>query len=102
LPAAPAGAQPLLFSGAGTANATAVLDNFRTAIGGVNNGVAPPPAVGGRREINWDGVAVDGSIAGSVVIAPNQTVGIPTDLFQPRGVTFDRIHAVSADSFVSV
>jgi hypothetical protein len=45
---------------------------------------------------------VDGSISGSQVIVLNQTVGIPTDLFQPRGVTFDRIHAVSQDGFVSV
>jgi hypothetical protein len=102
LPATTASAAPQLFAGVGTATATAAIDAFRTSIGGVNNGVAPPPAVGGRREINWDGVAVDGSVPGSVVIVPNQTVGIPTDLFQPRGVTFDRIHAVSADSFVTV
>ena len=102
LPATPAGAVPQLFAGVGTTSATDSLNSFRTAIGGVNNGVAPPPAVGGRREINWDGVALDGSVPGSVVIVPNQNVGIPTDLFQPRGVTFDRIHSVSGDGFVSV
>ncbi|HEY7060936.1 MAG TPA: hypothetical protein VII06_05605 [Chloroflexota bacterium] len=102
MPAQPAQAAVQVFSGAGSANALPTFNAFASAIGGVNNGVAPPPATGGRREINWDGVAVDGSIAGSQVIVPNTTVGIPTDLFQPRGVVFDRIHAVAIDSFVSV
>jgi hypothetical protein len=102
LPATTASAVPVVFNGAGTIDATGALGAFRTAIGGVNNGGAPPPAAGGRREINWDGVALDGSIPGSVVIVPGQNVGIPTDLFQTRGVTLDRIHSVSGDGFVSV
>jgi len=34
----------------------AKLDEFRTALGGTLNAPNAPPADGGRREINWDGV----------------------------------------------
>jgi hypothetical protein len=56
MPAA-AGADSILFSGAG-ANAAAIqgtVDTFRTAIGGVDNGNVAGGLATGRREINWDG-----------------------------------------------
>jgi hypothetical protein len=92
-----------VFSGAGTANATTALNAFRAAIGGVNNGGTPSPQVGGRREINWDGVALDGTDFGgnSHVIIPNKTVGIPVNRFQSRGVRFAEEYAVTGDGFVS-
>lgn len=52
-----ASAIPVIFSSSG-ANAAAIqgaVDAFRAALGGANNGNAPGPLVGGRREINWDG-----------------------------------------------
>lgn len=33
------------------------VDTFRASLGGANNGNAPGPLAGGRREINWDGGA---------------------------------------------
>src|SRR5262245_19008403 len=33
----------------------AVVDQFRADLGNPNNGNAPGPLAGGRREINWDG-----------------------------------------------
>jgi hypothetical protein len=47
----------LEFSVGGTSDPNSILtkvDEFRAAIGGINNGNAPG-TVGGRREINWDG-----------------------------------------------
>jgi len=43
------------------------IDQFRVALGGANNGNAPGPIDGGRREINWDG---GGSTATSVGPTP--------------------------------
>ncbi|OLE54494.1 MAG: hypothetical protein AUG51_07860 [Acidobacteria bacterium 13_1_20CM_3_53_8] len=85
----------------GTANKA--LTDFETAIGGVNNGANPPPQATGFRVINWDAVALDGTDFGgnTTVIVPNNTVGIPTNRFQARGVSFDRVHAVSGDGFVT-
>src|SRR5215471_3023927 len=63
---------PLAFSGAGTAGATNAFNAFRTGIGGINNGANPPPQAGGFREINWDGVLLNGTDFGgnTVVISP--------------------------------
>jgi hypothetical protein len=47
------------------------VDQFRIALGGVNNGNAPGPLAGGRREINWDG-------GGSTATSPGPT---PFDVF---------------------
>ena len=51
-------ASPILFSVGGD-NTTASIQNtvnaFRAALGNPNNGNAPGPLGGGRREINWDG-----------------------------------------------
>jgi hypothetical protein len=42
-------------AGPNTASIQSAVDQFRTAIGGGNNGNAAGPIDGGRREINWDG-----------------------------------------------
>lgn len=54
---------PLVFSGvtttgAGNAAFNAVINSYRTALGGVLNppGACAPACTGGRREINWDAV----------------------------------------------
>jgi hypothetical protein len=51
------GPPPVVFQAAGPSIATiqSALDQFRAALGGVNNGNAPGPLAEGRREINWDG-----------------------------------------------
>jgi hypothetical protein len=48
---------PLVFQAAGpnAASIQSAVDQFRAALGGVNNGNAPGPLATGRREINWDG-----------------------------------------------
>jgi hypothetical protein len=73
-------ATPVIFSasGANPAAIQATVDAYRTALGGVNNGVGGT-FPNGRREINWDGVP-DASAA------PNN---LPPDFFNvnsPRGV----------------
>jgi hypothetical protein len=79
--AASAFAAPILFTDAG-ANAAAIqdgVDAFRAALGNPNNGNAPGPLPGGRREINWDGGGSD------VTTAPVT----PFTVFQNiRGATF--------------
>lgn len=92
----------VVISGSG-ANTTTALNDYRSAIGGVNNGVAPPPAVGGRREINWDAVQLTAADFGGnvTVIDNNNTVNIAVNRFQTRGVRFSTNTAVSGDDFVS-
>ena len=78
--AAPAGAQalgeqakssvvPTVFQAAGTTPASiqSAVDQYRAALGAVNNGNNPGPLDGGRREINWDG---GGSTATSPGVTP--------------------------------
>jgi PEP-CTERM motif len=93
---------PVVFSGSGAA-ATTALDAFRTAIGGVKN-TAAAPQVGGRREINWDGVKLDGTDVSpkTVVVDPNKTVIIDVDRFKGQGTLFADPYAVSGDGFTSV
>ena len=70
-----------VFSGAGTAPATAARDNFRIALGGGTTPGANGSFGGVRREINWDAVPAN-------FAAPNQ---LPFDFFNvnsPRGITF--------------
>ncbi len=70
-------------SGANTAALQAIVDQFRTDLGGSNNGVGGS-FTSGRREINWDGVPDSFS-------EPNN---LPLDFFNvnsPRGVIFNAI-----------
>src|SRR6185369_4373360 len=70
-------------SGANAAALQAIVDQFRTDLGGVNNGVGGS-FTSGRREINWDGVPNASS-------EPNN---FPVDFFNvnsPRGVIFNSI-----------
>ena len=59
-------AVPNVFSIGGTdaASIQVTVDNFRAALGAVNNGNNAGPLPSGRREINWDGgTATDGTAA---------------------------------------
>jgi len=70
-------------SGANAAALQAIVDQFRTDLGGANNGVGGS-FTSGRREINWDGVPNASS-------EPNN---FPVDFFNvtsPRGVIFNSI-----------
>ncbi len=100
--AATAAATAVAFGGAGTAEATASLNAFRTAAGADNGGTAAPQT-GGRREINWDGVRLDGTDFNNVttVIVPNKITGIPGNRFQARGALFGEVLAVANDGFAS-
>jgi hypothetical protein len=48
---------PTVFQAAGPtiASIQSTVDQYRAALGAVNNGNAPGPLASGRREINWDG-----------------------------------------------
>jgi hypothetical protein len=50
-------APPVVFQAAGPniASIQSMVDAFRAALGGINNGNVPGPLADGRREINWDG-----------------------------------------------
>lgn len=95
-------AAPVVFSGSG-ASATTASNNFRAAIGGVKNSVAAPQ-IGGRREINWDGVKLDGTDVrpSTTVVDANKTVIIGVDRFKSQGTWFADPYAVSGDGFGSV
>ena len=70
-------------SGANAAALQAIVDQFRTDLGGANNGVGGSFRIG-RREINWDGVP-------DAFSEPNE---FPVDFFNvnsPRGVIFNSI-----------
>lgn len=60
---------PVVFQAAGPSaeSIQSMLDAFRLAIGGANNGNVAGPIATGRREINWDG---GGSTATSIVPTP--------------------------------
>jgi len=70
-----AGAAPIVFSGTGSnaASLQTVVDSFRAALGGANNGVGGTFATG-RREINWDAPALDAFASPSLM---------PADFFNP-------------------
>ena len=59
---------PAVFQAAGPniASIQGTIDQYRLAIGGINNGNAPGPLETGRREINWDG-------GGSTATSPGPT-----------------------------
>lgn len=67
-------------SGANAAAIQATVDQFRTDLGGANNGVGGSTTTG-RREINWDGVP-DGSSS------PNALPGDFFNVTSPRGAIF--------------
>jgi len=70
-------------SGADTAALQSIVDQFRTDLGGANNGVGGS-FTSGRREINWDGVPDN-------FAEPNN---LPVDFFNvnsPRGVIFNAV-----------
>lgn len=92
-----------VFSGAGDTDTVTALNNFRAAIGGANNGNAAGSQAGGRREINWDAVKLDGTDANpnTEVLIPGKLVNIPTDRFAVRGLLLEDPYAVSGDGFVS-
>src|SRR5581483_1589988 len=85
---APAVRAQQVFSGAGATDTTNSLNAFRAAIGGADNTPTPSPQTGGRREINWDGVLLNGTDfnGNTTVIVQNKIVGIPVNRFQARGV----------------
>jgi hypothetical protein len=69
---------PVVFQAAGpsVASIQSAVDQYRAALGAVNNGNNPGPLAGGRREINWDG-------GGSTATSPGPT---PFTVFlQTRG-----------------
>jgi hypothetical protein len=66
-------AEPKVVSGAG--NVAVLLEEYRAALGGQNNGNAPGPLKYGRREINWDGIP-DAKAAPAF---------LPSDQFRARG-----------------
>jgi hypothetical protein len=92
----------LVFKGVG-ADATTAFNDFKTAIGGQNNG-AQGPQSSGFRTINWDGVRLDGTDVNpnTVVIDPGTTVAIPENRFRAQGALYAEPYAVSGDGFVSV
>ena len=59
---------PAVFQAAGPniASIQGIIDQYRLAIGGINNGNNPGPLPTGRREINWDG-------GGSTATSPGPT-----------------------------
>lgn len=65
-PTSLAGFVPYLAQGNTAGDIAAVLNQFRTDIGGVNNGAAANETVlsGGRREINWDAAALPTELPG--------------------------------------
>src|SRR5262249_6924588 len=99
----PAAFAQQVYSGAGNAETTKAINSFRAAIGGVDNAQAGPQA-GGRREINWDGVKLDGTDFNNntKVIVPNKVTAIPGNRFQARGLIYNNATAVSNDGFASV
>lgn len=69
---------PAVFQAAGptAASIQSTVDQYRAALGAVNNGNNPGPLAGGRREINWDG-------GGSTATSPGPTPF--TTFLQTRG-----------------
>jgi hypothetical protein len=80
---------PAVFQAAGpnVASIQGVVDQFRLALGGVNNVNVPGPLGNGRREINWDG---GGSAATAAVPTPF------TGFLNSRGALF----TTDGDGFV--
>lgn len=71
-------------AGANPAAIQGVVDQFRTDLGGANNGVGAFAGTGGRREINWDAVPNGFS-------APNNLPGGFFNQNSQRGARFDTV-----------
>jgi hypothetical protein len=92
----------MVFSGAGTVDATAQFAAFKTAMGGADNGDTGPQSTG-FRTINWDDVsltATDGSFT-NTVITPNHTVAVPLNRFQQRGTVLNNTLPVTDSGFTT-
>ena len=91
-PGSPLQETPQTFKGVGTTNAAAALNSLEAAIGGSVN-TTPAPQTGGFRNINWDGVATNGTDFGGPPNTlqinkniANGTVIIPQNRFIGQGV----------------
>ena len=97
---------PIVTTAVGTADVTAKIAIYETMLGGADNANIASPQATGFREINWDGVKLDGTDFGgganTTVINSGKTVGIPVNRFQTRGVEFETVYAVSGDGFADV
>ena len=97
---------PQIFNAVGTTNVPTAIGNYETAIGGADNGGTTAPQSTGFRHINWDAVKLDGTDFGgapnTTVISQGNTVGIPLNRFQTRGVYFGAVYAVSGNGFSTV
>ena len=93
-----------MFSGSGSVGTLTALNDFRAAIGGANNGGGGGPQATGRREIDWDGVRLDGTDANpnTQVLVSGSLVNIPATRFAARGLTTADPYAVSGDGFASI
>lgn len=65
----------MVFEGAGIGDVTTAVTDFRAALGNPNNGNAPGPLAGGRREINWDAGIVPFNMPGNFFNSPPTTRG---------------------------
>lgn len=110
-------AEPTVFADAGSIRAT--LDQFRTALGGIDNRGQPGSQPSGRREIDWDAVpdefaapnllpadyfnaARPPRARGAVLFTPSGTgVQVSADSDNPAGaaVRFGHINPLYSDSF---
>lgn len=96
-------AAPVVTTAVGTADVTTAITAFKASLGGVDNANVASPQSGGFRAIDWDAVRLDGKDFGgganTTVINTGNTVGIPQNRFETRGVFFDSINAVSGSGF---
>jgi hypothetical protein len=91
------------FAGTSASNSlTSAVSGFIAAIGGPDNGSVPTEHPNGYREINWDGVALDGSDPGSTVVVQGHVVTVSRDRMLPYGIELGRSVAVANDGFASV
>lgn len=74
-------------AGADAASITAMINQFRADIGGVNNGAGGGPFFTGRREINWDAPALD-AFASPALMPPDFFNPVSPPPGSPRGAQF--------------
>lgn len=112
----PTVAAPAVVSGAG--DVTALVDQYRAALGEPNNGGAPGAHTTGRREINWDGVpdemaapnflpgdffnaATEPRARGAMLATPGEGVQVSADSDNPTqtAVRFGQLNPQYSDIF---